>query len=77
MHFARLESSDRLQRVLRVLETGPKTTLQIIQEAGVCAVNSIVSELRANKYNILCQCVRKGVFKYTLLKGQTHESQPL
>jgi hypothetical protein len=34
---------------------GEHTTLEIIQKAGVCAVNSIISELRMNGYSIDCQ----------------------
>lgn len=66
MHAARLESSARLRRVLDVLMTGRAlTTLDIVVEAGVCAVNSCVSELRANGYDI--RCWREGdVWRYRL-----------
>lgn len=67
MHFAKLNKSARLQRVLSVLLQGtPKTTRQIIREAHVCAVNSIIAELRANGISIHCQCVKKGVYHYKL-----------
>jgi hypothetical protein len=56
MHSARLSSSDRLKRVADVLGDGqPHTTLEIVHAAGVCAVNSCVSELRRNGYSITCQ----------------------
>lgn len=66
MHFARLDRSPRLQRVLKILKDGNKhTTLDLIQEASVCAVNSIVSELRMNGHDITCK--RKGdVWEYRL-----------
>lgn len=66
MHAARLEASPRLQRVLDVLMTGRDlTTLDIVVEAGVCAVNSCVAELRANGYDI--RCWREGgVWLYRL-----------
>src|SRR3989304_3301989 len=53
---ARLENSDRLQRALDVLLDGhPHTTRDIIIEADVCAVNSIVTELRGNGFIIECE----------------------
>lgn len=56
MNAANIEKSDRLQRVLTLLKRGGEyTTLDIIQRAGVCAVNSIISELRQNGYQINCQ----------------------
>ncbi|CAB4141366.1 Helix-turn-helix domain containing protein [uncultured Caudovirales phage] len=56
MNAANIEKSDRLQRVLTLLKRGGEyTTLEIIQKAGVCAVNSIISELRQNGYQINCQ----------------------
>ena len=56
MHAARINHSERLQRVLAVLSDGGEhTTFEIIQSAGVCAVNSIVAELRANGYRITCR----------------------
>ena len=42
MNAASIESSDRLNRVLELLSQGGEfTTLDIIKEANVCAVNSI------------------------------------
>ncbi|HET7300099.1 MAG TPA: hypothetical protein VFJ01_05545 [Oleiagrimonas sp.] len=59
MHAAHLENSDRLQRVLDVLVDGAEhTTMDLVLEAGVCAVNSIIAELRENGYVIDCQ--RRG-----------------
>ena len=56
MNAANLTKSDRLQRVFKLLSGGGEfTTLEIIQKAGVCAVNSIISELRHNGYQIDCQ----------------------
>ncbi len=52
MNAANLTKSDRLQRVFKLLSGGGEfTTLEIIQKAGVCAVNSIISELRQNGFN--------------------------
>lgn len=68
MHAAKLEQSARLQRVLTFLKMGPGTTIQIIKSCEVCAVNSIVAELRANGYAIDCKPVKgqRGVYLYTL-----------
>lgn len=59
-----------MQRVLSVLLDGqPHTTRQIIREAHVCAVNSIISELRANGLHIQCKAIKKGRFTYQLFIG--------
>ncbi len=59
MNAARLSNSDRLRRVARLLKSGKTfSTLQIVRLARVCAVNSIVAELRANGMSISCQ--RRG-----------------
>jgi len=56
VNAANASKSDRLQRVYKLLSRGGEfTTLEIIQGAGVCAVNSIISELRQNGYHIDCQ----------------------
>lgn len=71
MHFADVSKSERLQRVLRSLKLRPMTTMELVREANVCAVNSIISELRANGYRIDCECLARGVFRYTLIpEGQ-------
>ena len=72
MHAARVERSERLQRVLLLLADGkPRTTWEIISEARVCAVNSIISELRANGFEIECRPKKggKGIYEYRLLGG--------
>jgi len=59
MNAASIEKSDRLNRVLNLLSRGGEfTTLDIIQSANVCAVNSIIAELRQNGLDINCQ--RRG-----------------
>jgi len=70
MNSAKLSKSDRLKRVLRVLRKGGAySTRDIIRKAKVCAVNSIVAELRDNGYRIGCKCYGAGesrVFRYML-----------
>lgn len=59
MNAANLDKSNRLQRVLKLLKKGGEfTTLDIVMKAHVCAVNSVVAELRQHGYNINCQ--RRG-----------------
>jgi len=56
MHAATLKNSDRLQRVLHLLEDGDEhSTLNIVTCAQVCAVSSIIAELRANGRQIHCR----------------------
>lgn len=56
MNSAKLSKSDRLQRVLKVLLDGNKhTTRDIIRKANVCAVNSIISEIRDNGFKVMCE----------------------
>lgn len=66
MHNAKLEKSARLQRVLGLLRNGPKTTMEIQRRANVCAVGTIISEIRANSIPVKCECIRKGVYQYSL-----------
>ena len=56
MHAAKLAGSRRLQRVRDLLSDGREySTLEIALIAKVCAVNSIVAELRANGLEINCR----------------------
>lgn len=56
MKAASLHSSDRLKRVLRLMSDGrERSTMEIIHGADVCAVNSIIAELRANGIGIKCR----------------------
>jgi len=67
MHAAKLDSSARLQRVLSLLlDLKPHTTRDIIRRACCCAVNSCISELRANGYDIACKQVGRGRYEYSL-----------
>ena len=59
-HSAQLSKSDRLQKVLKYLKDSSKerSTMDIIKAVNVCAVNSIISELRDN--GIAIDCRRDG-----------------
>lgn len=75
MHAARIEHSDRLQRVLALLADGrPRTTLDIVTEARVCAVNSIAAELRANGVPVVCQ--RQGDIWWYWIEQESRDEQP-
>ena len=68
MHAASLGRSPRLQRVHALLRDGSEhSTLEIISAARVCAVNSIVAELRANGLHILCRQIRSPTGERTWL----------
>lgn len=76
MHAARLAHSERLQRVDALLVGGGEySTLEIIQQAGVCAVNSIISELRNNGRDVRCKCVARGVYVYWIPREDVSESR--
>ena len=56
MHAATLAKSARLQRTFDVLQDGQEhSTRDLVLAAQVCAVNSIIAELRANGYVITCR----------------------
>jgi hypothetical protein len=63
------KKSPRLKRVLACLRRwknyGGVTTRQLIKWAGVCAVNSCVSELRAHGHKIKCNRI-EGSWFYVL-----------
>lgn len=72
MHAAKLEDSPRLRKVLAFLRRhGPATTIQIVKGCEVCAVNSIIAELRSNGLTIKCGAVKgqRGVYQYTLVEA--------
>ena len=53
IHYANIATSPRLQRVLSALADGAEhTTREIITKADVCAVNTVISELRSNGFDI-------------------------
>lgn len=80
MHNAKLDKSERLQRVLKALRAsgGGLSTRDIMVEADVCAVNSCIAELRENGFEIECrQQVQDGrrLFFYRLLKEPEGQRQ--
>lgn len=56
MHHARLASSPRLIRALRVLMAArrPVGTRTLMRRAHICAVNAVIAELRENGAEIVC-----------------------
>ena len=74
-HAASAENSRRLQRVLAILEDGAEhSTYELLHQAQVCAVNSIIHELRQNGHEITC-LRHNGRFHYQLAKTGTVPSE--
>lgn len=74
MRYGRLATSARLMRALRALQRadGALSTLELARRARVCAVNSVVAELRANGAEITCRIDTssgKKRWMYTLTKS--------
>jgi hypothetical protein len=68
IRYAKIETSQRLQRVHRLLSDGRwHGTREINQVADVCAVNTAIAELKANGYDIVIRCVGRGRYEYQLL----------
>jgi len=56
MNYANIEKSLRFQKVIKVLkDKNWHSTMDIIKRAEVCAVNSIITELRLNGFDIKCK----------------------
>lgn len=63
MNAAKLERSDRLQRVRNLLNSGKEySTMEIVMQANVMAVSACVSELR--QQNVPIKCWREGAYFY-------------
>lgn len=68
INYAKIEESERLQRAHRLLSDGKwHSTRDIMLTADVCAVNTVIAELRANGYDIMTRCVGRGRYEYQLL----------
>lgn len=72
INYGKIETSPRLQRVHLLLSDGHwHSTREIMRAADVCAVNTVIAELRANGYDIMTRCVGQGRYEYQLLiEGQ-------
>lgn len=73
MNAASLSKSVRLQRFIECLRTGPKTTREIIEATGLCAVNSVAAECRANGISVGCRYLEttkdgNRVYQYWLIE---------
>ena len=58
IHAGRVATSFRLRRVLEALRAAGDhglTTRDIIAATGMCAINSIAAELRADGYSVSCE----------------------
>ena len=67
IHYAKIKDSERLQRVHRLLSDGEwHGTREIMHGADVCAVNTVIAELRSNDFHIITRCVGRGRYEYRL-----------
>lgn len=67
IHAANIDKSKRLQKFIGFLGTGEwRTTREIIEATGICAVSAVASEVRANQIAVDCKCVKRGVYAYRL-----------
>jgi len=70
IHAARLSNSPRLLRVAAHLADGEwHGTRDVLVGANVCAVNSAITELRANGLTIETRCVGRGLYEYRRRKN--------
>ena len=58
-HYAKLASSPRLQKALRVLREadGEISNYELARKANIIAISSVISELRFNGFDISCRQV--------------------
>jgi nitric oxide reductase activation protein len=67
IHYAKLDSSSRLQKLLMHLSDGAEhSTLDIIKNTSLCAINSAISELRRNGIAVTCRRIGREVWTYQL-----------
>lgn len=76
MNAASLAKSQRLQRVDQLLSDGREySTMQIVRRAKVCAVNSIVSELRVGGRIIHCRREKDVWYYWRDLVAEKREAE--
>lgn len=75
MHAGRVSSSERLTLILTELRKAGSigmTTRQLITATGMCAINSCISEIRANGFEVRCTCDgrkdRRMIYRYVLIE---------
>lgn len=77
IHYAKLDSSPRLQRLMTFLgDMQEHTTREIVDVSNICAVNTAICELRRNLnpygIDILCRCLGRGLYAYKMVNlGRT------
>ena len=74
MHHAKIETSDRLQRLLALLRQGGWwTTRQLMLGTGSCAQATDISELRSNGFDIESRQVTSVFYKRQVWSYRIHE----
>lgn len=67
MNHAKFSTSPRLQRVHELLKSGEHSTMAICLDAKVCAVSTVIAELRENGASIDCRRVDR-IFYYKMTR---------
>jgi hypothetical protein len=76
IHYAKIEQSDRLKRVFMLLADEQwHGTRAIMRLADVCAVNTVIAELRGNGFCIDTRCVGRGRYEYRMSRPQAEKSE--
>lgn len=66
-HAAKIETSERLQRVLAILKDGEwHGSFDLMNQTKLVAIGSAISELRANGYEVESRCIGQGRYEYCL-----------
>lgn len=79
IHAADWRKSRRCMAVVSVLsDSQPHSTMEIIERGHVCAVNSIVAELRENGFKIDCRFRERtadggSVYEYQMTGGGAND----
>lgn len=69
IHYAKLDNSERLWKVLRLLMLGPHTTRQLQQRTGLTGTTATISELKRNGVPVISTPIGR-TREYSLPKGQ-------
>lgn len=76
IHFAKIDKSERLQRLLGLLRDGKAhTTFDLASATNSMAVHTDIAELRANGHNVRTRYLGKRadgrrIYAYTLLEPE-------
>lgn len=67
IHAAKIGTSERLQKVLAILEDGKwHGSFELMNQTKLVAIGSAISELRANGCKVESRCLGQGRYEYRL-----------